>query len=310
MNLGLGFLTRLLLSMTNHHVGLIHALEDVRQVARMMAEICVHRQQKIVVLVDGEVHQGKDGRPQAELAGAMDDLDLRILLRAIDRLLHQIGDICGGLDGAVGDDVVLQLLGLYGLLIGGQEALDDRGQVGDHDQQLAVVGLTAQLVEHVLQRGLGLAHHRDQVCVAGGAELPGGCPQRVHLGIGLKQQTFDIETVVHLRHHRRTQLSIDGLVPFLRDDRTRLDLRQQCGLRLREIFHGGSKTVHQGLDLLQPLPRVRPLRGCERSLQFLRCTRLVALQVGNGLFNLAGGSRQPDGAGGKLNLAQVDMRGE
>ena len=75
---------------------------------------------------------------------------LRILLRAIDRLFHQLGDICGGLDGAVGDDVVLQLLGLYSLLIGGQEALDDRRQVADHDQQLAVVGLTAQLVEHIL----------------------------------------------------------------------------------------------------------------------------------------------------------------
>jgi hypothetical protein len=67
---------------------------------------------------------------------------------------------------------------------------------------------------------------------------------------------------------------------------------------------------HQGFDLLQPLPGVRPLGGRERGIQFLCSARLVTLQIGHGLFDLGGGSRQPDGAGGKLNLAQVDMRGE
>ncbi len=37
--------------------------------------------------------------------------------------LHQVGDISGGLDGAGDDDFALRLLGPYGLLIGGQEAL-------------------------------------------------------------------------------------------------------------------------------------------------------------------------------------------
>ena len=127
-------------------------------------------------------------------------------LRTLDRRLHQVGDVSGGLDGAVGDDFALRLLGLDGLLIGGQEALDDRGQVADHDQQIPVIGLATQLVENILQRGLGLAHLRDQIGIAGGAELPGSRPQRVHLGIGLKQQTFDLEAVVQLRHGRRTHL--------------------------------------------------------------------------------------------------------
>ena len=81
-------------------------------------------------------------------------------------------------------------------------------------------------------------------------------------------------------------------------------------MRLGEVFHGGGKALHQGFYLLQPLPGILTMRGRERSFQFLRFAGLEPLQVGNGLLDLGSRSGQPDVAGGELNLAQVDMRGE
>ena len=130
----------------------------------------------------------------------------RILLRVVDRRFHQIGGVGDNLDGAVGDDIGLQLLALDDLVIGGEEALDDLIQRADHGQQFAVVGLAAQQVEIGLERGLGLGDLGDQAGIAGGAEPPDHGPQRVHLGIGLMQQLFDLGAIVELGQRRRSQL--------------------------------------------------------------------------------------------------------
>ena len=231
-------------------------------------------------------------------------------LRALNGRFHQVRGLRGGLHRAVDDNVVLQLLRLDGLFVGGQEALDDRGQRTDHDQQIAVVGLATQLVENVLQRGLGLGHRRDQAGIARSAESPGRRPQRVYLGIGQKQQPFDLEAIVQLGQRRRSQLGVERLGPFIRNRRALVDLRKQGDLRLGKVFHGGGKALHQGFYLLQPLPGIRPWAAASADFQFLRFARLEPLQVGNGLFDLGRRSGQPDVAGGELNLAQVDMRRE
>ena len=69
-------------------------------------------------------------------------------------------------------------------------------------------------------------------------------------------------------------------------------------------------AFHQGLGLLELFLGFRPLGDCQRRLQLLCRARLVALQIGKGLFDFSASSRQTDVVGGKLNLAQVDMRGE
>ena len=49
-----------------------------------------------------------------------------ILLGGVDRPLPSARGFRGDVDGTIGDDVVLQLLGLDDVVIGGKETLDDR----------------------------------------------------------------------------------------------------------------------------------------------------------------------------------------
>jgi hypothetical protein len=295
---------------------------DLEVAAGHLAQRAVEARHRAGDAEEGERHRGDqrgdhdDRHDQVDLVGALGVGhhsvlgDLRIPLRRFDGRLHQAGDIGGGLHGAVGDDVALGLLSPNGFLVGGQEALDQRGEVADHDQQFAVIGFAAQLVEDVLQRGLGLGHLGDQVGIAGGAELPGAGAQRIHLAVGLEQQALDLEAVVQLLHRRQFHLGVDRLVPFLRNDRALLDLSQQRGLRLGEILHGGGKAFHQALGFLQPLLGVGLLSHRQRRLQFLCRALLVALQIGDCLLDLGGFARHPDVGGGELDFAQVDMRGE
>ena len=48
------------------------------QIARMMAEVGVHVEEAIVVVLDGVTHAGQDRRAQAQLAGPMQHVHLRI----------------------------------------------------------------------------------------------------------------------------------------------------------------------------------------------------------------------------------------
>ncbi len=231
-------------------------------------------------------------------------------MRGFYHRLHQIGGLDSNSGCTIDDDIGLQLLGLDHFLIGGEEPLDDRRQRTDDFQQRTVVGLSAQLVENVFQRGLGLGHRGNDGSVAGSAEPPDRRTQRVHLGVGLKQQPFDLASIVEFGERRRGQFGIERLGPFGRNRLALVDLRQQGGLCFRKILDAGHVTIHRRLDLLQPSLGLRLGGGLQRDVEFLRYRGLVSLQFGEGLFDVGRRPRQSHVAGGELNLAQFEMRGE
>ena len=77
----------------DHHVALRHAAEDGRQIARVMAEVGVHVDVKIEVVLHGVTHRRQDGGAEAEFAGAVQDVDARVLGGEV------VGDTAGAIRG-------------------------------------------------------------------------------------------------------------------------------------------------------------------------------------------------------------------
>jgi hypothetical protein len=71
----------------DHHVGLRGDLEHVRQVARMVAVVAVHREHEVVAAVERVAEAGQVGGAQPELSGTAQQVETRL---AAARRLHEI----------------------------------------------------------------------------------------------------------------------------------------------------------------------------------------------------------------------------
>ena len=156
--------------------------------------------------------------------------------RGRNRGFHQLAGLGNDIYRTICNDIGLQVLGLHDVAHWRQGIASRWSPAIDPAAKFLVVHLVPRRLQDLLERSLDRSDPSRDVGFAGDAVAPDCSAHRVHAGVGLIQQLFNVAAIIQLGQCRRRQLGCEGLAPFSRDRRPLVDLREQIALRLREFL--------------------------------------------------------------------------